>query len=197
MNTDTTDNNQMSGLKGGFGDKGTNVNSGLVYGHPHGEKIIEEAKEIIRESERGNLLLVMLDKKLVPVQIMKGKGDSGFSADMGTIILQIPSNIDKALPEHVIQLIKALSEAAQERAGHKAPDPMKDIMAYAAFTHGRNLDSTIEVCKIVKELTNSSYFPVLLDTLEKLRLNKFYKAYIDGKTRDELYTEYAEAYETV
>jgi hypothetical protein len=139
----------------------------------------------------------MLDKKLVPVQIMKGKGDSGFSADMGTIILQIPSNIDKALPEHVIQLIKALSEAAQERAGHKAPDPMKDIMAYAAFTHGRNLDSTIEVCKIVKELTNSSHFPVLLDTLEKLRLNKFYKAYIDGKTRDELYTEYAEAYETV
>jgi hypothetical protein len=195
MNTDTTNNGSSGGLKGSFGDKGTNVNA-MSYGHPYAEQIIEGAKKIIRESPTGDLLLVMLDKKLVPIQIIKGQGEGGFSAEMGTIILQIPGNIDKALPEYIIQLIKALHEAAQERAGHRAPSPQEDIMAYANFIHGRNLDSTVEVCKIIKELTNSSYYAVLLDSLKKLRLNNLYKAYVSGKNRDELYTEYAEAYET-
>ncbi len=197
MNTET-DNNDGSDkkLQGAFGDKGTNVNA-IAYGHPYAEGIIDGAKEIIRESKTGNRLLILLDKNLVPIHIMKGKGDSGFSPDMGTIILQIPGNIQKTLPEHVIALIKALHEAAQERAGFKAPSPQKDIMAYASFIHGRNLDSITEVCKILKELTNSSHFPVLLDSLKKIGLYKVYEAYLSGKSRDELYTEYAEAYETL
>ncbi|MEM6812532.1 MAG: hypothetical protein AAF549_08725 [Pseudomonadota bacterium] len=195
MNSDT-ENSSGYKLQGAFGDRGTNVNS-FGYGHPHADKIIDQAKEIIAESETGRLLLVMLNKNLVPIQVIKGKGESGFSPEMGTIIMQIPGNVDKAHPEYVIHLIKALHEAAQERAGFKAPDPKKDIMAYASFIHGRNLDSITEVCKIVKELTNSSYFSVLLDSLRKLGLNKVYEAYLEGKSRDELYTEYAEAYETL
>ncbi|HPD83216.1 MAG: hypothetical protein R3D88_00765 [Alphaproteobacteria bacterium] len=195
MNTDTTDNGTGS-AKSAFGDKGTNVNS-IAYGHPYAEQIIESATKVIRESSTGKKLLVMLDKKLVPLHIMKGKGEIGFSPDMGTIIMQVPGNIDKALPEHILRLIKALHESAQERAGHKAPSPQKDIMAYASFIHGRNLDSIVEVCKILKELTNSSYYPVLLDSMEKIGLNKVYKAYLSGKSRDELYDEYAEAYETL
>jgi len=197
---DTTDNNTESTpnkLQGAFGDRGTNVNSGMVYGHPHGESIINDAKAIIRESKTGRLLLVMLDKNLVPVHIMKGNGSNGFSPDMGTIILQIPSSVSKVKGEHVIQLIKAMHEAAQERAGFKAPKPHDDIMAYASFIHGRNLDSIVEVCKIVKELTNSSFYSVLLDSLKKIGLYNVYNAYLDGKDRDSLYTEYAEAYQTL
>lgn len=191
-----TDKQESGGLKGSFGDRGINMNA-MGYGHPHAEKILREATEIIAESETGQLLLVMLRKKLVPVQVMKGRGESGFSPDMGTIIMQIPSNIDKALPEHVIHLIKALDEAAQERAGFTAPNPREDLMAYASFIHGRNLDSIMETCKIVKELTNSSYYSVLLDSLKDLGLNTVYEGYIKGLSRDELYTLYAEAYETI
>lgn len=195
---DTTNTVGSSGksAKSAFGDRGTNVNS-MSYGHPHGEAIIEGAKQVIRESNSGRRLLVMLDKNLVPVHIMKGNGSNGFSPDMGTIILQIPSGIKEVKGDHVIHLIKALHEAAQERAGFTAPSPHEDIMAYASFIHGRNLDSIVEVCKIVKELTDSSFYSVLLDSLKKIGLYNVYNAYLDGKNRDELYTEYAEAYETL
>ena len=195
MNTDTTDNGTES-AKSAFGDKGTRVNS-MSYGHPHAEQILSECCDILRESETGRMLLVFYDHKKVPVHIMKGKGDSGFSPDMSTIIMQIPGNVKEAQPEHVIYLAKALHEAGQELSGFKSPDPGKDLMAYASFIHGRNLDSITEVCQIVKELTDSSYFSVLLDSLKKIGLYKVYKAYLDGASRDELYTEYAEAYETI
>lgn len=194
MTTDTEDKNEN--LKGAFGDRGTNVNS-MVYGHPHAEEIIKGCAEILRECETGRMLLVFLDQKRIPVHVMKGNGDSGFSPDMGTIIMQIPGNVTKALPEHVIALAKALHEGAQELAGFKAPDAGKDLMAYASFIHGRNLDSITEVCQILKELTNSSHFPVLLDSLQKIGLTNVYKAYLNGASRDELYTQYAEAYETI
>jgi len=193
---DTENNNTNGGLTGSFGDRGLNVNA-MGYGHPHGDKIIAEAKEIIRESHTGNRLLALLDKKVVPINVIKGKGETGFSPDMGTILMQIPSGVKTVPPEHVLRLIKALHEAAQELAGNKAPNIKDDIMAYASFIHGRNLDSLYEVCKVVKELTESSSFPVLLDSLDKIGLNKFYKGFTEGKSRDELFDEYAEAYETL
>ena len=195
MNTDTTDNSGNE-LQGAFGDRGTNVNS-MAYGHPNGQKIIDDCCEVLRQCETGRMLLVFYDKKQVPVHIMKGKGDSGFSPDMGTIIMQVPGNVKEMQPEHVIYLAKALHEAGQELAGFKAPEPGKDLIAYASFIHGRNLDSMTEVCQMVKELTNSSYFSVLLDSLTKLGFNDFYKAYLNGASRDELYTHYANAYETI
>lgn len=89
---------------------------------------------------------------------------------------------------------KALREVDQEYSGHKAPDPMKDLIEYAAFIHARNLNSISHVCQFIKELTNSVFYQDLLDILPKLGLNGVYKAYVDGATKEELYMQYAEAY---
>jgi len=195
MNTEIDNNTGAdNNLQGAFGDRGTNVNA-IGYSHPHGEKIMSEIKEMLRASQSGNLLLVLIDKNQIPVNIMKGNGETGFSPEMMSIIMQIPGKVDKATGEHVILLAKALHEAAQELGGHKTPDPMKDIKHYSDFIHSRNLDSLREVLQIIKELTNSSYFSVLLDSLEKLGLNDMYKAYIDGASREQLYEKYAEAYD--
>lgn len=194
MNTDTE--NNKNSAKSAFGDRGTNVNA-MHFGHLHADKILNEICEILRESETGRLLLTLVDKKQVPVHIMKGKGETGYSPHMNTIFMQIPGKTKEAKPEHVIQFAKALHEAGQEFAGFKAPEPGKDLMAYASFIHGRNLDSITETCKILKELSNSQHFTNLLDSLHALGLYSVYKAYIDGASRDELYKEYAEAYETL
>ena len=193
MNTDTT-NNGDNGLQGAFGDRGTNVNS-INYGHPHGQKIIEEARSVLNESETGQVFVKLLDYQKIPIYIMKGNGEAGFSAQMNTIILQIPGKIDKVTGEVIFNLTRAIRDADQEYAGLKAPDPMKDVLGYAGFIHARNLDSITYVCKVIKELTNSSYFPVLLDTLTNLGLNEFYKAYLDGASKEELYDYYAKAYD--
>lgn len=192
MNTETE--NGENSLGGAFGDRGTNVNA-IAYGHPHAESIIEEARQVFAESETGRGFLKIWDYNRIPVSVMKGNGEGGFSADMGTIILQVPRKTKNATGEIIFDLARAIRDADQEYGGLKTPDPMKDIMAYATFIHARNLDSITYVCKFIKELTNSSYFPVLLDSLKVLGLNSFYKAYVNGEPKDKLYSYYAEAYD--
>ncbi len=194
MNTETENTGSGKKLQGAFGDRGTNVNAGLAYGHPYGEEIVSKAREVLSESPTGIKLVALLDQKKVPLQIMKGQGESGFSPVMMSIILQAPGSTKELNADILINLIKALREAAQELGGQKTPDPRSDVVHYAEFIHARNLDSITFVCKIVKELTNSSYFPVLLDSLKKLGLNNMYKAYLDGVSKEELFMEYAKAY---
>ncbi len=188
-----TDNNTSGGLKGSFGDRGINMNA-MGYGHPHGDKIIGEARQILLESETGRTLIKILDHHRIPIIIMKGNGDGGFSPEMKTITIQVPGKIKKATGEFVISFIKAIREADQEFAGSTAPDAKKDIIAFAGFIHARNIDSTWYACKTIKELTNSSFYSVLLDLLTNLGLNRLYKAFLEGVSKKELYDYYAEAY---
>ncbi len=182
------------GLGGAFGSK--TKGSQISYGHPYAKEILESACAVIKDSELGRLLLRVLDYKKVPVHVIKGTGQTGFSPDLMTIYLQVSGKITGANGVVILNLIKALDEANQELAGFKTPDPRKDIMAYASFIHGRNLDSITETCQVVKELTNTGNYDYLLDSLTELGLNGVYKAYIDGKSRDELYEEYALAYDS-
>ena len=191
MNTDTD--NEFEALQVSFGDKGTKVNA-INYGHPHGDEIIEEAIKVIRESETGAKLLKVMDKFRIPVQVIKGSEISGYSPEMKAIFLQVPGKIKGFNGEATINLIKSLREADLDNLGTKPPDPMTDVMAYAGFIHARNIDTMYYTCEVVNELTNSSYFSVLLDSLSNLGLNSFYKAQTDGASKEELYDYYAEAY---
>lgn len=184
---------ETTGLGGAFGSK--TKGSQISYGHPYARELVDSAYAVIKESDLGRKYLKLLDLKRVPVQVIKGTAQSGFTPELMTIYMQAPGNLSKASGTFILNLIKALSEAAQELAGFRTPDPRKDIMAYASFIHGRNLDSITEVCKVVKELTNTGHFQDLLDSLAEMGLIGVYKAYIDGKSRDELYEQYASAYD--
>lgn len=195
MNTETdTPTGSGNNLQGAFGDRGTKLTA-ISYGHPHGAEIIEDIKKIIIESETGRAFVEIFDYHSIPLNIMKGTGESGFSPELNTIFLQIPGRTSKATGETIISFAKAVREADQEYAGFKAPDPTKDVIQYAGFMHARNLDSLWYVCKMIKELTNSSSFSVLLDSLTNLGLHNVYKAFLEGVSKEELYDYYAEAYE--
>ncbi len=185
--------NEQTGLGGAFSSK--TKGSQISYGHPFAKELLASAADFIRESESGRALLKLLDLKRIPIHIIKGRGQSGFSPELMTIYLQAPSNTSVATTGFVIDLIKGLNEAAQELAGFRTPDPRKDIMAYASFIHGRNLDSITAVCKVIKELTNSSNYSNFLDSLTEIGLIGVYKAYIDGQPREVLYEQYASAYD--
>jgi hypothetical protein len=184
---------EQTGLGGTFGSK--TKGSQIGYGHPHSKSLLDSAAEVIGQSELGRKHLKLVDSKKIPVQVIKGLGQSGFSPELMMIYMQAPGSLSKASGSFILNYIKALNEAAQELAGFRTPDPRKDIMAYASFIHGRNLDSITEVCKVVKELTNTGHFQDLLDSLTEMGLIGVYKAYIDGKSRDELYEQYASAYD--
>jgi hypothetical protein len=184
------------GLKGSFGSKGTKVNQ-IPYGHPQGETIVKEAREKLVLTDIGQKLAKVWDTFRIPVHVVKGNGETGFSIDLNTIYIQTPGTTKAATPEIVLGMVKALREADLEYAGDKMPDPMKDVMAYAAFMHARNMETIVCMCQFVKELTNSLEFTVFLDTLPKLGLNGVYKAYINGASDEEIYIEYAKAYDTM
>ncbi len=188
-NTTGSDN----GLQGAFGDRGTNVNA-IGYGHPNGDKIIEEAFDILGQSKTGQIYLKVLNQFKIPIHMMNGMNESGFSSDMKTIFLQVPKPQKTISGDILFNLIKALSEADQEFSGLTAPNPMTDVMGYATFMHRRNLDSLTHTCMVIKELTDTEFHTILLDSLNKFGLNGFYRAYIDGVSREELYDHYAEAY---
>jgi len=189
MNTETDDNNTNSASIA-FGSMGTNRNA-FSYGHPYAESILEEAKKILRESETGAHLLKVQSTHSVPIQVMKGNGASGFNAQAGVIYLQVPSKTNTAKPELILELAKSLREADQQLFGYVAPDPTIDIIEYAAVMHAKALDSVLYICKVVKELTNSSHFSVLLDAIEKLGHIRLYRAYSEDATEQELYDIYA------
>ena len=191
----TETDNENRGLQDAFGDRGTNIN-GITYSHPHGEKIINEAIEALSESETGAKLLTLLTQKKVPLHIMKGQGDSGFSPEMMTIIIHVSGKTTSLSADILINIIRALREAAQEIGGFVTPDPRKDVVHYAEFIHARNIDSITTVCKILKELTNSLLFPVLMKSLSKLGLKNMYDAYLEGASREELLGHYIDAYDT-
>lgn len=187
MNTDTEN---KGGMKSAFGDKGTNVNS-LSYSHPYAEKIVEEIKQILRESETGKKLISVHTHHNIPIQVIKGNGASGFNPQARIVYLQVSGKATQSTPAMVLQLIKGLREADQELIGFTAPDPAKDIMEYATVMHSKALDALIYMCRVIKELTNSSHFSVLLDELKNLGHINLYKAYIADASKEDLFKAYA------
>lgn len=186
-----TDKETTSGLGGTFGSK--TKGSQIGYGHPHGDAIVNSAIEVIAKTQTGQLLMKACRKGGIPIHVIKGNGTSGFSAQARVVYLQAPGKKEKADPEDIIMLIKAMREADQELIGLTAPDPLKDIMKYATVMHTKNLDAIIFTCKVVKELTNTSGFKDFLDGMAKLGYGKVYKAYIKDASDEELFDAYADA----
>ncbi len=179
------------GLGSTFGSK--TKGSQISYGHPYSQSIIDSALDVIGQTETGQVLIRACKKGGIPIHVIKGTGQSGYSAQARIIYLQVSGKKEKADSDDILSLIKAMREADQELIGLTAPDPMKDIMKYATVMHTKNLDSIVYVCKVVKELTNSSILTDLLDGLGKLGYGNVYKAYLKNASEEELFDAYAEA----
>lgn len=182
--------NTSGGLGGAFGSK--TKGSQISYGHPYSAEIIESAMAVIGETETGRLLMRACKGGRIPIHIIKGNGQSGFSPQARVVYIQIPGKQQTANPVDILMLVKAMREADQDLIGLTTPDPMKDIMNYAAVMHTKNIDAIIYTCKVVKELTNSSIYTDLLDGLGKLGYSKVYSAFSKDASNEEIVNIYAE-----
>lgn len=182
---------KQTGLGGTF--SGKTSGSQIGYGHPYAESIRESAFAVISKAATGQLLIKACHKGQIPIHVIKGNGQAGFSPQARVVYLQVAPKKDNAGAVDILMLIKAMREADQELIGLTTPDPMKDLMKYATVMHTKNLDAIIYTCKVVKELTNSSKYPDLLDGLGKLGYGKVYKAYLEDASEEELFDAYADA----
>ena len=187
MNTENND--EFEALQTSFGDKGTKVNA-INYGHPHAESMLDEAKEVMMQSETGQTLIQVHEKYNFPIHIMKGVGESGFNPDSKVIYIQISGKKSEIDTKNILQICKALREAEQEIIGFTAPDPKQDLLKYASVMHAKNLDAIVYVCKFVKELTNSLLFSDLIDAISQLGYKEVYEAYDKDATEEQLFDAY-------
>lgn len=181
--------NEQTGLGGTFGSK--TKGSQIGYGHPYGREIIEGAKTVIASTETGRMLLKSCEMGRIPINIIKGLGEPGFSPEARIIYIQAAGKTTKADSKLILRLVKAMREADQDLLGHKAPDPSKDIMHYATVMHGKNMDAIVHVCKFVKDLTNTSEFNDFLDALDDLGYKKVYKVVVENGSKEEIFKAYA------
>jgi hypothetical protein len=179
----------QTGLGGAFGSKTRGAQ--ISYGHPYGKEILDSAKEAIIASETGRMLMKSCDMGRIPVNVIKGLGEPGFSPEARIIYIQASGKTNKADPRLILQLIKAMREADQDLLGLKAPDPSKDIMHYATVMHGKNMDAIIHVCKFVKDLINTSGFTDFLDAIDDLGYKKVYQVYEADGSKEEMFRAYA------
>lgn len=183
--SDTTD----TGLGGAFGAKTRGAQIG--YGHPHAREILDSAKEAIRTTETGRMLMKSCEMGRIPVNVIKGLGEPGFSPESRIIYIQASGKTAQADSRMVLQIVKAMREADQDLLGLKAPDPSKDIMHYATVMHGKNMDAIIHVCKFVKELINTSGFTDFLDAMDDLGYKKVYQVFAADGSKEEMFKAYA------
>ncbi len=184
-----TDKETTSGLGSTFGGK--TKGSQISYGHPYSKEILDSAKEVIKTTPTGKMLLRSCEMGKIPINVIKGFGEPGFSPEARIIYIQAAGKISKADPKLVLQIVKALREADQDMMGLKAPDPAKDIMTYASVIHAKNMDSIVHVCKFVKDLVNTSLFTNFLEVLGELGYKKVYQVYSENGSDEEIFKAYA------
>lgn len=184
-------NDQNPGLHGAFGEKGTKLND-INYLHPNSEEIMAGIREVLQGSSTGMHLLKVTDLGGIPVNFVKGSDEPTYIPETKHIYVHVPGRMKTPKARQVLDLINALRSAEQEMLGMTAPDKNTDFLGYASMMHAKNLDCIVHMCKVVNELTNSSYFPVLLDEIEKLGHLNIYKTYVneaDALALSEAYTE--------
>jgi len=180
--------NEQTGLGGVFGSK---MRGGMSYGHPFSNEILSSARKVLSECETGKLLIKSCELGRIPINVIKGLGEPGFSVESRIIYIQAPGKTKNADAKLILQLVKAMREADQDLLGVKAPDPSKDIMHYATVMHGKNMDAIVHVCKFVKEMVNNVLFPDFLDALGELGYKNVYSVYSNNGSKDELFKAYA------
>ena len=166
-------------LQDTFDAKGSKFTD-IEYRHPQSEKIIEEALEIIRESETGAHLIQVAKKGNIPLHVFKSEeGKSSYIPDSNAIYIGASEKTKEAGPSQVIAVILTLREAEQEMIGLSAPDPA-DMLNYATVMHTKNLDALVYMCKVIHEMEvkKTDHYTVLLDEVKSLGHNSLYQAYV-------------------
>ncbi len=187
-----TENEDTQKLQGAFGDKGTKKNA-LSYFHPETRGLLKKAREMLTKSFTGLTLWKVSEVHDIPIKVLKGKGDSGYSFETNSVFVYAPPKATEPTPKMLLDLCQGLRLAEQHVIGFTAPDKSKDLFTYASIMHAKNLDSIAFMCKVVYELRETSFFNDLLDEIEKLGHGGIYQAYIRQASDQELIDEYAKS----
>ncbi len=186
-----TEQNTGSSAKDAFGSKGTKLNS-ISFSHPYAKDIIDRAKELMRESETGSILVSVQEQQGIPIHVLKGDGESGYNALSKVIYVPVSGKKDKLDGRAFILFVKAFRALDQEFAGLETPDPSMEVIKYAGRLHAKNVDSIFHACKVVSEMQSSKVFSNLLDAMNSFGYSDLYRAYEKNVSKEDFYKIYSE-----
>lgn len=159
------------------------------------DKFRSQAEQGLAESATGRRLLNVAAQQRIAIEIITGKGSSGYIPENRAVFMALPPNLSTARPEDVLTLGAYLRQAELQILGVKNPDESmgKDEKAIAFDT--KILDSIVVMCKITSELCERGKTE-FLDALTGMGHGDMYRAYQDNGNGDHLVDLYLELYKT-
>lgn len=157
---------------------------------------LEEVFDVMSRTPIGGVLATVAQHHNIQFTHIESPNNSYLFNPKLKIILHAfnPSHM-RSTEEEAIDLVYVLRWADLELAGYTPPDPLTDVIKYAAFMHARNLELIICVCDYVeqslRETNKPHYYSQFLD---HKNLNEFYRLKIKGSSKKTLYEEYSRIY---
>lgn len=155
------------------------------YKHKEEEKILDEAKDMLREITEGKRLVELMAQYNIPAHVIKGKEITYNCPDEKTIYLIAPPAWKKDIAVCAMALACGIRDVEQYIVGFRRPDPDADPADFAQMTFTKSVDIIATMCKIGDELHKKFGVTNVLDTIAELGHSEVYMAYKDNVSYNE------------
>ncbi len=162
--------------------------------HPKEASIVAKLKKGLLRFDKDALLTLFLERAGISFVVFSSeKFDLSYYHDEKLMVVRYPASV-LSVELEAVSFFLSVYYVAIRHAGIAPPHPQQGNMALASFEHGANLDAITELASAITALPKikaDSFIRVFSPAMRE-----FIVRYQDGATREELYEEYAEIYET-
>lgn len=151
----------------------------IRYRHPHEADILEETRELLRQTPTGEKLLGFAAGRSTETRVLCSPNYQGFITGSGLVYITMPAAENSAGYLQALTLAYGLRDVQQIAQGFVRRRRAEDRTAFIQSNYLKNLDIIVEMCKIVSEFGEKG-MPEALTDLEGMALGSVYRAYKQG-----------------
>lgn len=115
------------------------------------EKFRQNLERALGETASGAHLLRVAAQQRIGINIVPGKGASGYIPETRSVFVALPVNLSTVPEETVLELAAFLRQAELQMMGHKNPDKSMTSIEYTIAYDSKMIDSLGTMCKIAME----------------------------------------------
>lgn len=164
-------------LNTAFAPKGSS-GKGDGYSHPHEKNILKTCLNILKESETGTELAEFYENSDVKVRIVSDMAETGFIPNGNFAYVTAPLNAEAATPRILLNLVRALREAEQEKMGYSRPHPSVGKQKFIELDWQKEQDILATMAAIAYEINKNNGLEEVIDEMSTLGYKDIMQGYI-------------------
>lgn len=157
----------MSDLKNTLKGSGKEAQPG-EHSHPDEALSLENALEILKQSETGLKLAKLVENPGLKLHLIKAPQETSYLPETKEIFIGIPANRDVSIARITLLLASALREAEQELMGVKRPGLDAPVEEHFGVGMAKFSDKIAYMCQVAVELNDLESF-IRYDFIDEIR----------------------------